>query len=282
MIFIVPNRIFAANMDISAGDTVSASDTSIISVFLNTEGQLINSIDGSIKLSDQNNGNFEIKDINLANSVFTIWPRKPSLQDGHSIVFVGGVPGGLSGSRLLLFQVIVKINEPGEFKITPKDTIVYINDGLGTPIEIEEEIFTIIVGEEKGEPQNEWQEIISKDNTAPLPFKVTLMQDEYIYEGRKFIAFETVDTESGISYYEVKEGGYPSVRSGTNYILIDQDNSAEIVVTAYDKAGNFQVSTLKKNEPIHWESILLALLIIFLIFGITKWIKGRIKIKKHV
>ena len=153
-IVFVPSKIFAATINISSGSLVNKGDTSVIDIYLNTEGQNINSLDGSISLSDDHGGNFEVKDLSLSNSVFTMWPRKPSLEDGQKISFVGGVPGGINGDRMLLFKVIVKINQAGDFKITPKNLTAYLNDGLGTSIKIAENSSTILISKAQDNPKN--------------------------------------------------------------------------------------------------------------------------------
>lgn len=275
--FLVPSKIFAASISVSSGNTVSAGDTSVVEVYFNTEGQNINSIDGSIFLSDEHNGNFEVKDLSLSNSIFSMWPRKPSLEDGHKISFVGGIPGGVNGEHLLLFKAIIKINQTGDFKITPSNLTAYLNDGLGTAIKIGENSSTISIGVPGSEPKDKWKEIVSNDNIAPEPFQITLAQDANLFDGRKFILFDTTDAQSGIAYYEVREGDYPAVRATTNYILINQEKNVDIIVTAYDKAGNFQVSTLKSKEPIHWLAILISLLIIIVIYQILKKIINKRK-----
>lgn len=270
MVFLCPYNSFAASIKISAESSVFAGDTSILNVYLDTEGQVVNSIDGSLTLSDEQNGNFEVQEISLVNSVFTMWPRKPSLEVGNTISFVGGSPEGLSGSRLLLYKVIVKINAPGEFSVVPNETKVYLHDGQGTLIQTNSPVSKIIVGEAKDDVQNKWQEIVSKDNIAPAPFSINLFKDQSLYDGKKFILFETTDSESGISHYEVKEGDYPFVRSGTTYLLIEQDSNKDVVVIAYDKAGNFQTSTLKQKAPINWFGVVVVILLIILIRKIIR------------
>lgn len=260
-----PNSSFAATIKVSTENSIFAGDTSILYVYLDTEGQVVNSVDGSLTLLDEHNGNFEVQEISLANSVFTMWPRKPSLEIDNTISFVGGSPEGLSGNMLLLYKVIVKINAPGEFSVTPNEVTVYLHDGQGSSLKTNSDVSKIVVGESRGSAQNKWQEIVSKDNTAPRAFTIDLLHDPVLYDGKKFILFETTDTESGVNYYEVKEGDYPFVRSGTTYVLIDQDSDKDIVVIAYDKAGNFQTSTLKQKAPINWLGVVVAVLVIVLI-----------------
>lgn len=281
-IIILPNKTFAAKISASSTDTISSGDTSIINIYIDTEGQQINSIDGAVVLKDENDGNFEIKDLSISNSAFSMWPVKPSLEDGHKIKFIGGIPGGIKGERLLIFKVIVKINQPGKFSIIPETTTAYLNDGIPTPIIITKEISRITIGAKKAETKDLWKEVISNDNNAPLAFKIELIQDPYLYEGRKFIMFTTTDEASGISYYEVKEGDREPVRSGTNYVLIDQKKNTKIVVTAYDKAGNFQIATLNTREPIHWGSILITLLILGILYKIIKRFREKRKQKNAI
>ena len=263
---LLPKISFAATITASSTSSIFAGDTSVIDVYLNTENQDINSIDGSISLKDDHGGNFEVKDISLVNSSFTMWPRKPSLEDGHKIYFVGGIPGGVKGDRLLLFKIIVKVNESGNFSINPNGLVAYLNDGLGTDVKIIKDSSVISVGASKGSPKDSWFEIISNDDVPPEPFEITITQDENLFDGRKFAYFETTDSGSGIDYYEIREGGNPNVRTGTSYVLINQEKDLNLVVTAFDKAGNFQVSTLKQKDSINWPSIAISVLVIF--FGV--------------
>lgn len=263
---VLPKISFAATISASSTSSISAGDTSVIDVYLNTENQDINSIDGSIILKDDHGGNFEVKDISLVNSSFTMWPRKPSLEDGHKIYFVGGIPGGIKGDRLLMFKIIVKINQSGSFSLGPNGLVAYLNDGIGTDVKITKDLSSISIGESKGSPKDSWLEIISNDDVPPEPFEIKVIQDENLFDGRKFAYFETTDSGSGIDYYEIREGGGSNIRTGTSYVLINQEKNLDLVVTAHDKAGNFQVSTLKQEDKINWLSIAISVLVIF--FGV--------------
>lgn len=280
VLFCFPSNIFAANLRVSSESTVYAKDVNILNVFLDTEDETINSLDGYVILSDTNNGNFEVKDLSLVNSVFNLWPRKPSLQESNTIYFVGGTPGGVKGNNLLIFKIIVKINEPGNFSISPKNLKAYLNDGLATSRNIEKNISNISIGNSRTNPEDKWKEIISNDNTAPESFEIKNIQDDNLFDGKKFLSFETTDKESGINYYEVKEGDAKAVRTGNTYILIDQKNKLDVIVTAYDKAGNFQMATLNGKEPIHWRSILVTLVILIVFYKLIKRVNKNRKDEK--
>lgn len=277
-----PDKIFAATINASSDGMISAGDTSIIGVYLNTENELINTVDGTLELSDEHNGNFEVTDFSIVSSALTMWPRKPSLESGNKISFVGGVPNGIKGDHLLLFRIIVKINDKGHFTIKPSSINAYLSDGLATQRTISKSISSIVVGPASSESNNKWQDIISKDNTAPISFQISLMQDSSLYDGKKFLLFDTNDTESGINYYEVREGNYPTIRTGNTYVLINQDSKIDVTVTAYDKAGNFQIATYKEREPIHWMSIFVTLIIIFVLYRVVRKIIRKRKNAKKI
>lgn len=272
--FLFPGKTFAAFIFSSSDDAISAGDTSIINVFLDTENESINSIDGSIILSDENNGNFEVKELITVDSAFSFWPRKPSLDTRQKISFTGGQPNGLKGDRLLVFKMVVKINQVGDFKIKPNGLNVYLNDGLGTAKSIVKNESVISVTPLKDKAKDNWEEVISSDNTPPEPFIVYLGQDPSLYEGRNFVTFNAIDLDSGVSYYQIKEGDYEYVRTGTTYVLRDQEKVSSITVRAFDKAGNMQVSNLDLGEEgINWKVIGIALIPILLIFYRKKIIK---------
>lgn len=271
----MPTDVSAATISASSDALVNANDTAIIRVYLNTEGETINSIDGSIVLTDEHKGNFEIKELSLVNSSFTMWPRKPSLEEGRAISFVGGVPGGVTGEKLLLFSVVVKINQEGKFTISPKVITSFLNDGLGTTRNITKNSSTINIGTAREKPQDVWKEIISNDNNAPEPFTIELIQDQNLYDGKKFISFETTDKESGISHYEVTEGNNPPVRTGTQYVLIDQDGTLDVIVAAYDKAGNFQTSTFVQKKAFPWASLVMVCIGVTILYLIIRKLRKR-------
>ncbi|MDQ5954338.1 MAG: hypothetical protein QG583_266 [Patescibacteria group bacterium] len=272
----IPSIIFAAFIKVNTEDSISAGDTSIINIYLDTEGKNINSVDGVISLNDKSSSKFEIKDISLANSVFSMWPRKPILENNR-ISFIGGVPGGVSGENLLLFKIILKVNEPGEFIISPNNVVAYLNDGLGTSLNITPKDSVVSILSPTEDSQDKWQEIVSNDHTPPMSFEIILIQDENLYDGKKFISFEAIDNESGISHYEVKEGIYPIVRAEMNYVLIDQKRKPDITVIAYDKAGNIQVSILK-HKVNNYFIVFIVIIILFMHQLIKRFRKSKNKI----
>jgi hypothetical protein len=255
--FIVPSGASAATAYIEASrSSISVGDTAIVTVKINTEGATPNTVEGEVSLKSSSD-NLVVQEFSLANSAFGLWPRTPSLsKDGHTISFVGGVPGGFSIEGATLFKIIVEAKKEGTVTISPRNFSVFANDGSGTKIAVKMEGVTLrVTPKEAGVPaNNEWLAVVSGDVIPPTDFIVVPGQDVSLFEGKKFVFFSSVDNESGISHYEVSEDGAPAVRSGSTYVLKDQDGSPSLEVVAYDKAGNKKSSAYSDDASagINW------------------------------
>lgn len=251
---------------------VGAKDVFVIEVRVDTEGASVNTVDGSITFSDKLS-DISVRELSVAGSAFTIWPRKPSLSEkGNVISFVGGVPGGTTGKNILLFKAIVSVARPSLLSISNSDIHVYANDGKATVLPLKLRFTPVKIGEAKDKPVDSWSDIIKNDNVPPKPFSVELHKEKDLYNGRKFINFFTIDDGSGLDYYEVKEGQYAAVRSGETYVLNDPKNAKDVTVIAHDKAGNIQVSKLKSSS-INWLSVVVVTLALVIIIKIKSIIR---------
>ncbi len=236
----------------STGGTISAGDSIIINVRLNTESASINTVDGEIALA-LNGKRLTIREFSLANSALAIWPLRPSLsQDGKSISFVGGLPGGLVATDAVLFKIVLTPEEAGDLFINPVTFSAYLNDGKGTPVSVSKQALTISVAKPvKGSlPKDNWQDLLVADNTPPEPFVINLYQDPETNDGQKFIDFYATDNQTGVAYYEVLEGDLAPVRSGSPYTLQNQlaPLPLKISVIAHDKAGNLRTVAYTADE----------------------------------
>lgn len=274
---IAPSGAFAASVFLeSSKNTLSVGDTAIISVKINSDGAVLNTVEGDIKLLSTKGGNLAVQEFSLANSSFGLWPRTPSLSsDGSTITFVGGVPGGFSIEGATLFKIIVEAKKEGTIEVSPKDMSVYVNDGKGTKIPVQVQGLTINVTSRKtGVPvNNEWQNLVSQDTIPPEDFLIILGQDNSIFSGKKFAFFSAVDNQSGIDHYDVSENGAPAVRSGSTYVMQDQDGEVSLNVVAYDKAGNKKSSVYRptqEKEGINWIFVIAVILVIVVIRMIYK------------
>ncbi len=261
----LPAKVDAVSVSLQTSSDVHAKDVFVVDVILNTEEQSVNTVEGEVVISDATQ-NFEIRDVSVAGSGFTMWPRKPSLSaKGDVIAFTGGVPGGVKGN-VVLFKVAVFARNPSELRISPKELIAYANDGKGTPLTVSPIEKVVTVGAPgAGGPQDAWKTIISTDNVAPEPFDITLHQDPFLYNGKKFLSFPAVDGQSGIAYFEVQEGDTLPVRTGDQYVLVNQKGSEPVTVIVYDVAGNTRVGIYTGKVAIRWMLIVLLTLVLCII-----------------
>lgn len=241
-IVFLPNTVFAANVYFETSKTtVSAGDTFIVKVKMDSETTDINSAEGSIIIGSQGNS-FIVNDLVLAESAFTLWPQSPSLLNDNSISFAGGVPGGINTDGITLFNIIIEANEEGGIKFSPQNVNVFVNDGKGTkiPARINDLIVKVDPKEEGDVVNNEWLDLVKQDKTPPSVPLINIGREYSIFEGKRFAFFTAIDEESGISHYEVSEDGGPAVKSDSMYILRNQDDNItpDLVVTVYDNAGN--------------------------------------------
>lgn len=250
--FVVPSSASAATAYVETSrESISVGDTAIVTVKVNTEGATPNTVEGEVSIKSSSD-NLVVQEFSLANSAFGLWPRTPSLsKDGHTVSFVGGVPGGFSIEGATLFKIIVEARKEGTVTIAPQNFSVFANDGSGTKIAVKMKGVTLrVTSKEAGVPAtNEWLAVVSGDVIPPTDFIVVPGQDASLFEGKKFVFFSAVDNESGISHYDVSEDGAPAVRSGSTYVLRDQTGSPSLKVVAYDKAGNKKASSYSDTAP---------------------------------
>ena len=162
---------------------------------------------------------------------------------------------------------------------------MFLANSKGTPINpwLGPLTLNILERPRKTPVKNEWQTLIEKDKTPPEPFKITLGKNPSVFNNQYFISFFAADKESGVAYYEVKEGkgGFVKVRSP--YLLKDQSLRSKILVKAIDEAGNERVEELSPSAVPFYKNILfwvVVFIIIAIILLYVSWIKFRAIVKK--
>lgn len=285
---LIPSFALAANIYFeTARSNVSVGDIFIVSAKIDSGKTNINSVEGDVVL-ESNDGNLVVNDFSLAKSIFSLWPRTPSLsEDGNIISFVGGVPGGFNLDKAILFNIILQADKEGTIKISPRDIAVFANDGNGTrvPVTIGSLDIKISPKNEAVASSNEWSSLVTSDKTNPDDFDIVIGKDNSLFDGRRFAFFTAVDNQSGISYYEVSENDNLPIRSGSMYVLQNQDENVapKLTVTAYDKAGNKTTSVYKSPSTtifgfsLNFILILIAIIIIWFVFRKIKRSKKNVQ-----
>lgn len=228
-------------------------DTVVVTLFLDTQGEVVNTIEGSFSFKS---GSREavIKDFSLAGSDFSYWPHRPSfsLHDGV-VSFVGGAPGGVSGSAIVLFKAIALMNNAGTISVTPGTILVYPHDGSGMAVSAGGTPFSFSVSKQIGMPRDSWETILSQDTIPPTIISTEFGKDSGLFDGKRFVSIQAVDEQSGVDYFEIFEDGHPSaIFNSPFYVLANQSDSARVTIAAYDKAGNKTITTISSSPRSYW------------------------------
>jgi len=262
MIFL-PNLAVASSIYIDTNHSeFFEGDTILFNVRINSEGANINAVEGEVLL-DHEAGSVSLTDINISGSLFSLWPEKP-LPSGRNtrISFAGGTPGGFVSNDAIIFNVVLKLDKTGKVALSPNNIDVYLHDGKGTKDKVDVKGLMINVLPKKPDAKSidDWSKITLNDKTAPEPFEIYLGQESSVFDGKKFLSFNTTDTGSGISYYEVIEGDLPPTRSNDTYVLQEQSKPVKVTVIAYDSAGNAQESVYTTSPDIVSNIVIIVLI----------------------
>ena len=274
------------------------SDTFMVDVRIDTEGECINTVKADLNFSQDL---LKAVDFSQGDSILTLWVEGPKIDQGAGLIsFTGGIPGGYCGripgdpgASNLLGNIIFKTQETRneqQAKVEFLDSSqVLLNDGLGTPAKLTTRgaNFTILAEKLEEVPKDEWQEEIEKDKIPPEPFVIEVRQDPEIFEGKYYLVFSTTDKQTGLDHYEVAEVRVTGVRPlqklewkvvESPYLLEDQELQSIIKVRAVDKAGNERIVEVgppkpllpPEKKPFLWWIIIVVLLIGAVIWRIVK------------
>lgn len=220
---------------------IKVGNTTLLKIMIDTEGQEINALEGKIYINNPK----DITSITTGGSIFSLWPRRPSLDEGL-ISFTGGTPSGVYGNSLRVFTIAIKPTTPEKIKINFSEVASFLSDGLGTKVSVTGSPVEISVNSDDLETteDNELANLVIDDKNPPNKFSIDIGREETLHDGKYFLSFYATDNESGINRYEVKENDLPTVRSGSVYVLQDQSLTGTVEVRAIDNAGNVRIESI--------------------------------------
>lgn len=287
--------------------SVHQNDTFAVNIRIDTEGECVNAVDAKIKFD---NTVLKAVDFGRGQSLISLWLAPPKIdQNAGLISFSGGIPGGYCGrisgdpglTNILGKIIFTPLDGIGASAAThiaiTDDSEILLNDGLGTKAQAEYRGTGIII-DNGNEIKNEWLDEVRSDTIAPEFFTIELVRDQNAYDGKYFIAWSTIDKQSGIDHYEVLETnpwkfGFFNffnterrafwTRAESPYVLEDQHLRSKILVKAVDKIGNEQIAELNPDTSLlqkveidrRW--VIVTVLLSILIFTTAAW---RIRKKK--
>jgi hypothetical protein len=271
---VLPSIGHAAELFFEPGiQEVSIGQEFQVDLMLDPQGKKINVVAATLSFSEDL---LDIVEIGDGSSILTLWVEKPVLQEGK-ISFAGMAPGGFIGilgpykgaQPGKILEIGLRGKSPGQGGINIEEAQVLLHDGKGTPAEFSISNFQFSIKEDMEfvpvEPE--------PDTIPPESFTPEIARHPDLFDGKYFLVFSTTDKQTGVDYFEVKEGKRDWERAESPYLLEDQDLRSYIYVKAVDRAGNERMEVIEPRYPIRWHEnrrigviiIIMALVIAYVI-----------------
>ena len=237
---IFPETLFAASVYLNSNSkNVYPGDVFVVEARISSPDELINVVDGTL-LFDRSKAT--VKELSTGGSAFTLWAEQPSFSnDNGTVRFIGGVPEGFDLENGLILKIVFSAVKEGNLDVSFSDgSSVFLSDGKGTRASLETKPVTIPIAKRPAQTplKNEWRDIVGQDTTSPVFIESLISRDARLFDNQYFVNFFAVDEDSGIAYYEIREGDGSFIRAESPYILKDQSLQGSVQIKAIDKAGN--------------------------------------------
>jgi len=260
---------------------VKANQSFEVGVFINTDNESINALEGQIVFPVDL---LEPKEIRDGNSIVNFWIERPKIES-DKIHFSGITPGGYLGKKGLIFSVIFQSIQEGSGSIEIQDIKALLNDGKGTKANTTISNLQLVIS--KQVPASQPAVVEKKDTDIPETFEPIVTSDPSIFDGKYFLVFATQDKGSGIDYYEIKESRQKFLKifkkwviAESPYVLKDRKLRSYVYIKAVDKAGNERIAVVEPRYPIKWYEnywiwiiIILAIIFSFIVIKGNLWKK---------
>ena len=250
----IASHVFAAEISVnSKNKEIKTGEQFEAEIFLNTEKEYINAVEGKLIFPKTL---LEVKEIRDGNSTINFWIERPKAKNGE-ILFSGIIPGGYMDKKGLIFSIIFQAILEGRGSIEIQDIKALLNDGKGTTASTTTSNLQLMISGQA--PASQPTVVEKKDTDMPEAFEPTVASDPAIFDGKYFLVFATQDKASGIDFYEVKESRqmlfsiFKSwLPAESPFVLNDQELRSFIFVKAIDKSGNERIAAVEPKYPTKW------------------------------
>lgn len=246
----------------------SVGDLGTVDVYLDTDGQTVNTVSGSVKLSNYSGSQIDILD---GNSFLLFWIERPNWSvENQSISFSGITPGGFSGSSIFLFSFNLHPENTSPIKLDFENSSVLLHDGQGTLLDVDSVPKTLYVS---SVPDPSLRHL-PEDREPPEDFTPVVTKEEHLYDNQRVVVFATQDKGSGIASYYIREGIFSRFKEiESPYVLRNQNYTNRLVVRAVDKSGNIRSVVVHPQGGVVMEYVVfgfVGILLVLVIFYIRK------------
>ncbi len=278
-IFFIPAPTSAATLSLRAVPSLAGIGKIVeITVLLNSNVS-VNAFSGTLHFSKKTLTPITTSD---GNSIISMWITRPKITTG-AITFAGATPGGFLGKNGVLFKVLFKTKTLTPTKLFLTGVHILRNDGVGT-----KEKVTLVPINLKITTQPTANFKVPSDTFPPEPFTVVLGHSLSLFKGKYYLAFSTVDKNSGIDYYEATETRLPPwlvapvwKRVTSPYVIHNQHLTSDISIKVFDRAGNERTSVFPRRHLLSNDEWLLLGSILLSIGLAVLWRKYRTKSHHH-
>lgn len=274
---LAPLTSFAAEISFSAPkNTFAIQEDFLVQIYLDTKGESVNAVAGTVKFPDSL---VDVQEVRDGNSAINFWVEKPHEVQTGKIAFSGITTGGFVGSKIFLFSIVFHSNKLGSGEVSLEDIQTLKNDGSGTNIQTDSSPFAFSIS--KTSNTQTQADLSIADTNPPEDFTPFITRDPHIFDGKYFIVFSTVDKSSGVDHYEVRESAFLGfggdyIQADSPYELQGQHLLQTIYVKAVDKNGNERIVKINPQNRLAWllEFIILVILGVLVFYVYKKiWLK---------
>lgn len=246
ILFFAVTPVFAAEVRIdSKSQEIKAGEQFETGIFLNTQEEYINAVDGKIVFPSDL---LELKEIRDGGSIINFWIEQPKVTRAGIVDFSGIIPGGYRAEKGLLFSVVFRAKTSGDGVIEIQGANVLLHDGNGTPTSVKIFPFPFSISQKGPSVQPTVEPV--QDSESPEEFRPEIAQNPDLFQGQGFLVFATQDKGSGVERYEVCEGNKTTcVTAESPHLLQNQKLNRKIFVKAVDDKGNERIEIV---YPPNW------------------------------
>lgn len=281
LMMIAPVTASAASLSIdTSSSTYGVGDTFVATLRIDNQDECINAAQVQLFYPADV---LRAVDVSRGGSILSLWIGEPIIDTEKGTVnFSGGIPGGYCGRTQgdpspsntlakIVFSVVGSLPDVATLSYG-SSTRVYKHDGQGTEAIIEAKTTSVRILSSPTLSTNPWLDEVGSDTIPPDPFSVQIESSRTIYGGKYYIAFSTIDKQSGLDHYDIFiNGGWQKIVSP--HPLEDQSLGVDVKVRAVDKAGNirlgdFNPHTAPDRQYTFADFEALAILVILTLFAL--------------
>ena len=269
--FISGGAIQASSVYLSSYKETKVGDILEVSVYADTDEEVINSIDFVIDFPEDL---LEFSGYRENDTSIKLWVNSPNSKDGQ-VYLSGVIPGGIQGiydensksyKDILLTKILFAVRKEGLAKFSFTKADVLKHDGRGTPLDIPSNGIEINI-----KNQSEDSLFYERDASNPMPFDITFIKKTD--DTPALIYFKSEDIGSGIYKYEIKIGNREWAEGSSPVSVKRGIFSKKVVVKAYDFNGNYVLGEGKVPGIIPGYAFVVFILLIlgFFTFRVIKY-----------